>query len=132
MRGLHGSDLLCFDSDTAPHMLFKTVNTLALMEEFKSLKLDEMNAKYCNSKQDRHYFGLAKSIIIGVRRMARFCDDSDARTGTTGSKRATLGLLMALLMIASGVAASGGGRLAPPLLLMVTRVLGLRFAKETS
>ena len=69
------------------------------MEEFNSIKLDEMDDKYRNARQDRHYFGLAKSIIIGVRRMARFCDDSDARAGTTGSKRAALGLLMALALV---------------------------------
>ena len=63
------------------------------------MKLDEANAKYRNAKKDRHYFGLAKSLIICVRRMCKFCDDADASAGKTGSKWAALGLLMALSLL---------------------------------
>ena len=70
-----------------------------MIAEFSSLKLHEASAKYRNPQRDRHYFGLAKSLIIGVRRMCNFCDDSDASVGKSGSKRAALGLLMALSLL---------------------------------
>ena len=74
-------------------------STSALIAEFNSLKLHESSAKYRNAQRDRHYFGLAKSLIIGVRRMCNFCDDADTSTGKSGSKRAALGLLMALSLL---------------------------------
>ena len=78
-------------------------NTRALIKEFKSVKLDEANTKYRNAKQDRRYFGLAKLVIIGVRRMCTFCDNADARVGKTGSKKAAIGLLMALSLLHESV-----------------------------
>ena len=69
------------------------------MKEFKSFKLDKINSKYRNAKEDRHYFGLTTSLIIGLRRMFKFCDDADARTGKSGSKEAALGLLMAMSLL---------------------------------
>ena len=59
-------------------------NVLELMAEFKSVTLVEVeaNTKYCDAKR-RHYFGLAKSLIISVRRMGEFCDAADASSLST-------------------------------------------------
>lgn len=89
-------------------------NIRALIEEFKAFKLNKTDAKNRSGEQDdRHYFGLAKLIIIGVRRMCTFCDNADASTGKTGSKKAAIGLLMALSLLHESLTPRDLFRLSP-------------------
>ena len=107
-------------------------STTELIKEFKSLKLDEANAKYRNAKKDRHYFGLAKSLIIGVRRMCRFCEVADAIVGRSGSKRAAIGLLMALSLLHESLTPRDLFRLSPEQLREAWLTHQKRLAKWTS
>ena len=93
---------------------FRLGNIRALIKEFKAFKLNKADAKNRSGAQDdRHYFGLAKLIIIGVRRMCTFCDKADASAGKTGSKKAAIGLLMALSLLHESLTPRDLFRLSP-------------------
>ena len=59
------------------------------IHEFQQLKLREMQQRGRNPRDDRHYFGLVRSVVIGVQRMVAACRDE-------GEKEDALGLLMAM------------------------------------
>ena len=70
----------------------------SLMEDFEEMDLLQVDAKGRDS-HDRHYFGLVRSLAIGVRRMMTWCDRHDALTGTKDTKKLSIGLLMAMSML---------------------------------
>ena len=62
------------------------------IHEFQQLKLREMQQRGRNPRADRHYFGLVRSVVIGVQRMVAECRDE-------GEKEDALGLLMAMSLL---------------------------------
>ena len=64
----------------------------ALMAEFRSVQLGLVDSKGRNPRDDRHYFGLVRSVVIGVQRMVTECRDE-------GEKEDALGLLMAMSLL---------------------------------
>ena len=64
----------------------------ALMAEFRSVQLGLVDSKGRNPRDDRHYFGLVRSVVIGVQRMVAECRDE-------GEKEDALGLLMAMSLL---------------------------------
>ena len=68
------------------------------MDEFEEMELTQVDTKGYDS-HDRHYFGLVRSVVIGVRRMIKWCDGSDAQAGTKDTKKLAIGLLMAMSML---------------------------------
>ena len=64
----------------------------ALMTEFRSVKLKEVDKSGRNPRDDRHYFGLVRSVVIGVQRMVAACRDE-------GEKEDAVGLLMAMSLL---------------------------------
>ena len=68
------------------------------MDEFEEMDLLHVDAKGRDS-HDRHYFGLVRSLVIGVRRMMSWCDRQDAQSGTKDTKKLATGLLMSMSML---------------------------------
>ena len=64
----------------------------ALMAEFRSVQLGLVDSKGRNPRDDRHYFGLVRSVVIGVQRMVAECRDE-------GEKEDAVGLLMAMSLL---------------------------------
>ena len=64
----------------------------ALMAEFRSVQLGLVDSKGRNPRDDRHYFGLVRSVVIGVQRMVAACRDE-------GEKEDAVGLLMAMSLL---------------------------------
>ena len=64
----------------------------ALMAEFRSVQLGLVDSKGRNPRDDRHYFGLVRSVVIGVQRMVAECRDE-------GEKEDALGLLMTMSLL---------------------------------
>ena len=62
------------------------------MAEFRSVQLGEVDSKGRNRRDDRHCFGLVRSVVIGVQRMVAACRDE-------GEKEDALGLLMAISLL---------------------------------
>ena len=62
------------------------------MAEFRSVQLGLVDSKGRNPRDDRHYFGLVRSVVIGVQRMVAACRDE-------GEKEDALGLLMAMSLL---------------------------------
>ena len=62
------------------------------MAEFRSVKLKEVDKSGRNPRDDRHYFGLVRSVVIGVQRMVAECRDE-------GEKEDALGLLMTMSLL---------------------------------
>ena len=62
------------------------------MAEFRSVRLDVVDSKGRNPRDDTHYFGLVRSVVIGVQRMVAECRDE-------GEKEDALGLLMAMALL---------------------------------
>ena len=62
------------------------------MSEFRSLELGLVDSKGRNPRDDRHYFGLVRSVVIGVQRMVAACTDE-------GEKEDAVGLLMAMSLL---------------------------------
>ena len=62
------------------------------MAEFRSVQLGLVDSKGRNPRDDRHYFGLVRSVVIGVQRMVAECRDE-------GEKEDALGLLMAMSLL---------------------------------
>ena len=69
-----------------------------LIDEFKKMQLLNVDAKGRSSK-DRHYFGLVRSLEISMRRMMKWCEGYDARTGNKDTQKMVVGLLMAMAML---------------------------------
>ena len=74
-----------------PHAVFAG-NVSALMAEFRSVKLDVVDSAGRNPRDDRHYFGLVRSVVIGVQRMVAACRGED-------EKEDAVGLLMAMSLL---------------------------------
>lgn len=74
------------------------VTVKALIAEFEEMQLLQADVKGRDSN-DRHYFGLVRSMVIGVRRMMSWCDRYDARSGNRDTKKMAIGLLMAMSML---------------------------------
>ena len=74
-----------------PHAIFAG-NVSALMAEFRSVKLQDVDSRGRNPRDDRHYFGLVRSVVIGVQRMVAACRDE-------GEKEDAVGLLMAMSLL---------------------------------
>ena len=70
----------------------------SVMDEFEEMDLLHVDAKGRDS-HDRHYFGLVRSLVIGVRRMMSWCDRHDAQSGTKDTKKLATGLLMSMSML---------------------------------
>ena len=68
------------------------------MDDFENKDLLQVDAEGRGS-HDRHYFGLVRSLVIGVRRMMSWCDRFDAQSGSKDTKELTIGLLMAMSML---------------------------------
>ena len=62
------------------------------MAEFRSVRLDVVDSKGRNPRDDTHYFGLVRSVVIGVQRMVAQCRDEC-------EKEDALGLLMAMSLL---------------------------------
>ena len=62
------------------------------IHEFQQLKLREMQQRGRNPRDDRRYFGLVRSVVIGVQRMVAACRDE-------GEKEDAVGLLMAMALL---------------------------------
>ena len=62
------------------------------MTEFRSVQLGEVDLKGRNRRDDRHCFGLVRSVMIGVQRMVAACRDE-------GEKEDAVGLLMAMSLL---------------------------------
>ena len=62
------------------------------MTEFRAVKLGLVDSKGRNPRDDRHYFGLVRSVVIGVQRMVTECRDE-------GEKEDAVGLLMAMSLL---------------------------------
>ena len=85
-RGLSGED-------TASEWACVRAGTVsALMAEFRSVQLGLVDSKGRNPRDDRHYFGLVRSVVIGVQRMVAECRDE-------GEKEDSVGLLMAMSLL---------------------------------
>ena len=85
-RGLSGGD-------TAIEWACVRAGTVsALMAEFRSVQLGLVDSKGRNPRDDRHYFGLVRSVVIGVQRMVAACRDE-------GEKEDAVGLLMAMCLL---------------------------------
>ena len=67
-------------------------NVSALMAEVRSVKLQDVDSRGRNPRDDRHYFGLVRSVVIGVQRMVAACRDE-------GEKEDAVGLLMAMSLL---------------------------------
>ena len=97
-------------------------NVSALMAEFRSVQLGLVDSKGRNPRDDRHYFGLVRSVVIGVQRMVAACRDE-------GEKEDALGLLMAMSLFHGSETPvrlfCGEAALTP------TRMQGLRHAMHT-
>ena len=74
----------------------------ALIAEVEKTELLQVDSKG-RSSDDRNYFGLVRSLVIGMRRMITWCDGYDARSGSGGgnTKKMVIGLLMAMSMLHS-------------------------------
>ena len=68
------------------------------MSDFAKMPLSHVDAKGRDSN-DRHYFGLVRSLTIGVRRMMDWCDRYDAKSGNLDTKKMAIGLMMAMAML---------------------------------
>ena len=68
------------------------------MSDFAKMPLSHVDAKGRDSN-DRHYFGLVRSLTIGVRRMMDWCDRYDAQSGNSDTKKMAIGLMMAMSML---------------------------------
>ena len=68
------------------------------MSDFAKMSLSHVDAKGRDSN-DRHYFGLVRSLTIGVRRMMDWCDRYDAQSGNSDTKKMAIGLMMAMSML---------------------------------
>ena len=68
------------------------------MSDFAKMPLSHVDAKGRDSN-DRHYFGLVRSLTIGVRRMMDWCDRYDAQSGNSDTKKMVIGLMMAMAML---------------------------------
>ena len=62
------------------------------MAEFRSVQLGEVDSKGRNRRDDRHCFGLVRSVVIGVQRMVAACRDE-------GEREDAVGLLMAMALL---------------------------------
>ena len=62
------------------------------MSEFRSVQLGVVDSAGRNPRDDRHYFGLVRSVVIGVQRMVAACRDE-------GEKEDAVGLLMAMSLL---------------------------------
>jgi len=62
------------------------------MAEFRSVQLGLVDSKGRNPRDDRHYFGLVRSVVIGVQRMVAACRDE-------GEKEDAVGLLIAMSLL---------------------------------
>ena len=79
--------------DTASEWACVRAGTVsALMAEFRSVQLGLVDSKGRNPRDDRHYFGLVRSVVIGVQRMVTECRDE-------GEKEDALGILMAMSLL---------------------------------
>ena len=79
--------------DTASEWACVRAGTVsALMAEFRSVQLGLVDSKGRNPRDDRHYFGLVRSVVIGVQRMVAECRDE-------GEKEDAVGLLMAMSLL---------------------------------
>ena len=70
------------------------VTIKSLITEFEEMQLLQVDAKGRDAN-DRHYFGLVRSMVIGVRRMMSWCDRYDG----PDTKKMAIGLLMAMSML---------------------------------
>ena len=68
------------------------------MSDFAKMPLSNVDAKGRDSN-DRHYFGLVRSLTIGVRRMMDWCDRYDDQSGNSDTKKMAIGLMMAMAML---------------------------------
>ena len=85
-RGLKGGD-------TGSEWAYVRAGSVsALMAEFRSVQLGEVDSKGRNRRDDRHYFGLVRSVVISVQRMVAACRDED-------EKEDAVGLLMAMSLL---------------------------------
>ncbi len=66
-----------------------------LIAEVEKTELLQVDSKG-RSSDDRNYFGLVRSLVIGMRRMIASCDNYDARSGSKigNTKNMVIGLLM--------------------------------------
>ena len=62
------------------------------MAEFRSVQLDVVDSAGRNPRDDRHYFGLVRSVVICVQRMVAECRDE-------AEKEDAVGLLMAMSLL---------------------------------
>ena len=82
--------------------MYTAGNVTNLIAEVEKTELLQVDSKG-RSSDDRNYFGLVRSLVIGMRRMITWCDGYDARSGSGGgnTKKMVIGLLMAMSMLHS-------------------------------